>query len=72
MTHEITSEGRLTLTVEAACPICLSKQTVQVSKTRYHRWRAGESTQTAFANLTPGQREILLSGICEDCWEGIR
>lgn len=36
---------------------------------RYFEWkRSGEFVQNAFPELTAGQRELLLSGICEKCW----
>lgn len=33
------------------------------------RWENGELIQDAFPNLTPGEREFLLTGITPDEWE---
>ena len=32
---------------------------------------AGENIQIAFPDLTADQREILISGICPECWDKI-
>lgn len=57
--------------IQKECPICHKLQTIEVQVSQYNRWMAGENIQIAFPNLTPDQREILMSGICPECWEKI-
>jgi len=32
-------------------------------------WENGELIQDALPYLTAGERELLISGTCDDCWE---
>ena len=32
-------------------------------------WEDGELIQDALPNLTADQRELLISGTCDDCWK---
>ena len=57
--------------IQRVCPICHQLQTIEVENNQYNRWMAGENIQIAFPNLTPNQREILISGICPKCWDNI-
>lgn len=57
--------------IQRTCPKCGKLQVIEVEDSQYHRWMAGENIQIAFSNLTPDQREILMSGICPECWEKI-
>ena len=57
--------------IQRTCPCCNRLQTIEVEDSQYNRWMAGENIQIAFPNLTPDQREILMSGICPECWEKI-
>lgn len=36
---------------------------------QYKKWRNGEHIQVAMPQLTPAQREFILSGATEDDWE---
>ena len=62
---------RMKISVQNVCPKCGKLQTVKVEQSQYHRWMAGENIQKAMPNLTPNEREVLLSGICPECWEKI-
>lgn len=57
--------------IQKECPICHKLQTIEVQVSQLNRWMAGENIQIAFSNLTPDQREILMSGICPECWKKI-
>lgn len=50
------------------CPFCGEYHEVMVSETDYWNWESGELAQNAFPYLTAEEREILISGICPDCW----
>lgn len=51
------------------CPVCGVVQTLQVKEKDFLRWKSGARIQEAFPELSADEREILLSGVCPDCWE---
>lgn len=55
--------------IQRVCPHCHKFQTIEVQVSQYNRWMAGENIQIAFPDLTADQREILISGICPECWD---
>lgn len=57
--------------IQKTCPNCGKLQVIEVEDSQYNDWMAGKNIQIAFPNLTPDQREILMSGICPECWEKI-
>lgn len=52
---------------EAKCPFCKEKSYVLLDPREYERYADGELAQNAFRSLDDTQREIFISGICEDC-----
>ena len=54
--------------VSTRCPFCGKKQEVLVNEKDYILWQDGELAQIAFPYLTAEEREILISGICPQCW----
>jgi len=57
--------------VVRTCPQCGKEQSLQVNYEEYQNWRDGMLIQRAFKSLTAGQREILMTGICEPCWDAM-
>ena len=57
--------------IERICPHCHKLQTIEVNEIQYSDWMAGKNIQKAFPDLTADQREILMSGICPECWDEI-
>lgn len=53
----------------ATCPFCGCINEVAVYEDDYIKWRKGASAQKSFPYLTPNEREIIISGICPDCWD---
>lgn len=54
------------------CPRCLAVTGLPITEEELLAWNPSEQyVQDAFPQLTPGQREVLLSGICEKCWNEI-
>ena len=52
------------------CRNCSSKHTFQANNEDVDAWRDEEKLiQDAFPYLDPFQRELLLSGLCEECWK---
>lgn len=55
--------------VKTTCPICHCDTYLMVDAEEYARWQAGELIQVAMPDLDADEREMLISGICPDCWE---
>ena len=63
------------LTFNRMCPICGNHHSIVVDKDEYIKgsklYRSGLKIQDAFPRFTPSQREFLLTGICDSCWDKI-
>lgn len=56
--------------IERICPICGTMHTVYVSKQSLKEFKyGGKSIQDAFSDLNRNEREMLVTGICEMCWD---
>ena len=55
------------LTVGIICPFCRKGHHVEVNENAYYRWQEGELIQNAMPDLTPTEREQLISNLCPDC-----
>ena len=51
------------------CPFCGRGHEVEVNESDYWDWDDGVHVQDAFPYLSAGEREMLVSGICPDCWD---
>lgn len=51
------------------CPICGKQNTVKVHPASLMAYDNGARLQDAFPSLTPAEREIIKTGICQDCWD---
>lgn len=49
------------------CPFCHNEHYVEVNRADYFRWRDGELIQNAMPDLSPTEREQLISGLCPEC-----
>lgn len=56
------------ITVSATCPFCGQKQHTKVDLSGFLAWRSGVLIQDALPELSADDRELLLTGICQDCW----
>ena len=60
------------ITVENACPFCGSHHYVFVDEDHFSLWNNGiELIQNAMPELSPTEREQLISGICPECQKKI-
>lgn len=57
--------------IERFCPHCHKPHTIEVNESQYLDWMAGKNIQIAFPDLSADQRELLISGICPECWDEI-
>ena len=53
--------------VEIHCPICGKTHTVEVNEDAYYDWQDGMLIQNAMPDLTPTEREQLISKLCPEC-----
>lgn len=55
--------------VVATCNVCYQQEHFNLLINLWNRWQGGELIQRCFPQLTPDEREILISGICGDCFD---
>ena len=55
------------INVGLTCPFCGEAHEVEVSLVGYVIWKGGELIQNAIQDLTPTEREQLISGLCPKC-----
>lgn len=55
--------------VETVCPFCGSREIIAVNDEDYYDWMHGKRVQHAFPYLNANQRERLVTGICDKCWD---
>lgn len=54
------------------CTICRGTEEVPITEGQYKRWRDGkELIQVVMPELTPDQRELVLSGTCGPCFDSL-
>lgn len=51
------------------CRWCHEKFEIPTTPEQMERWEKGELIQRVFPELTPDQRELLISQTCGDCWD---
>ena len=59
------------MTYLAICPFCGKETELEIDFDGYIEWQSGALVQNAFPELSPSKREVLISGICPKCQEGI-
>ena len=59
------------ITVEIQCPFCGKLHSVKVKENHFLDWKNGELAQKAMPELSPTEREQLISRICPTCQERI-
>jgi hypothetical protein len=55
--------------IKATCIECKKEFSLTVTAGEYDSFREGAFVQDAFPNLTPGERELLISSMCETCFD---
>lgn len=58
----------MTITIATYCPICHTSHDVEVPMDGFFKWQDGACVQDAFPSLSAEEREMLISGICPECW----
>ncbi len=60
---------RQTLRFDGPCIHCGTPQSVRVDADAAMKFAEGAFAQDCFPELSAGQREFLISGICDTCWD---
>jgi hypothetical protein len=55
--------------IKRKCKTCGKPQELEVDEEAYMRWQLGEKVQDAFPHLTDSEREMLITGTCDECWD---
>ena len=56
------------VTIERKCPFCGTAHTAQYDREGFTKWQRGELVQRALPKSTSSERELLMTGICDDCF----
>lgn len=57
--------------VPTTCPHCKGKSLITVPFDGYLRWKRGELIQDALPNLSIEDREKLITGYDQQCWDAL-
>ena len=52
----------------AMCRVCGTNIELLVDPLDFEAWQEGKYIQDAMPYLSAGERELLISGTCDDCW----
>lgn len=63
------SHDEPTAVIITTCPVCRAVEEIVATYSGYQKWKAGMLIQDALPELTPNQREKLITGICPKCWD---
>lgn len=57
--------------VTATCPQCHKPDLLELSEAGFTAWRLGKLIQEALPELSNTQREQLITGTCQPCWDAM-
>ena len=60
---------RTQVKVTKTCPICRYDNVTVVDREAFFAWMKGKMIQDAMPELTPSQREALMTGMHDKCWD---
>jgi hypothetical protein len=60
-------DGLVEVTTNPCC-VCGSTHEFVLDEIKFNNWQEGVYIQNAFPDLTPADREILISGTCDECF----
>jgi hypothetical protein len=53
------------------CMHCGGETAIELDFNKYKRWRGGEYIQNVWPELTPDEREMIVSGTHPECWDAL-
>lgn len=54
-----------------SCIVCHKTTKLTIPRERFDRWQKGEMVQRAFYYMSSSERELLMTGIHEECWDSM-
>ena len=57
--------------VQVDCRICSNEFILQINENDLKDWQEGKYIQDAMPYLSAGERELLISNICEECFTNL-
>lgn len=57
--------------ISIKCRCCGKEHILNVANDEYNAYMNGALVQNAFPTLPPEYRELLISGLCENCWDKV-
>lgn len=58
--------------VKTKCPCCGRETVVSMTDEQYIEYKGGyKNIQFIFPDWSPEKRELLISGVCSECWRNI-
>ena len=65
---KVLSEHNGKVTVQNNCPFCGKSEIKKFDQEGFDDWSSGELIQNAMPNVSPSDREFLITGICDKCF----
>ena len=53
------------------CRLCNKEHLIEAHEQDINKFFDGVNAQIALPYLTPGERELIISGTCDDCWTNL-
>jgi hypothetical protein len=69
--HAATCHEDGSTSIFTGCLMCRVDFVLVVPTVSYLRWLDGESAQSSFPMMPKGERELLVSGTCDECFEAL-
>lgn len=65
------TDANLLITFNVTCPQCRQITAITVERDKLQQWRAGTYVQRIWPELTPDQRELLVTGTHPQCFDAM-
>ena len=59
----------MTAVVAVPCRMCDTVHDLTVNVEGFVNWQSGQLIQNALPELSADERELLISGTCDECWQ---
>lgn len=67
-TRQVTPSGATVLITTKPCCVCGTTHFFELDAEAYDAWQTNTKIQDAFPELSVADREILISGTCDECF----
>ena len=64
-------ENKMKMKSTVRCVHCNNNYDIWLDPDDLAAWSEGELIQNVLDYLTPGERELLMSGTCDPCWDAL-